>query len=65
MEELLGIGGAEVWLAALALCLRSARPWHLTALMRFLGIGTGAEEGLLNRGSETLPSEMLCCGSQR
>lgn len=65
MEELLGICGAEEGLAAPALGLKSALPCHLTALMRFLGIGTGAVEGLLNWGSETLPSETLCSGSQR
>ena len=51
--------------APLPVCLKSALPRHLAALMSFLGIGTAAAEGLLNWGSETLPSETLRCGSRR
>lgn len=51
--------------APLPVCLRSALPGHRTALTSFLGIGAGAAEGLLNWGSETLPSETLRPGSQR
>lgn len=53
------------WSQEWLLCLTSALPWHLTALMSFPGIGTGAVEGLLNWGSGTLPSEALCASSQR
>ena len=48
-----------------SLYLKHTLPWHPTALMSFLGIGSGAVEGLLNWSSETLPSEIMCSGAQQ
>lgn len=51
--------------ATLPLCLKHTQPWHLTAVMSFLGLGTRAVKGLLNWGSETLPSETMYSGSRQ
>lgn len=51
--------------AALSPCLKCTLPWQLTALTSFLGIGPGAAEGLLNRGSETLLTAMSSSAPQR
>ena len=51
--------------ATLPLGLKRTQPWHLTALMSFLGIAAGAVKGLLNWGSETLPCETMYSGSQQ
>lgn len=51
-------------MAALSPCLKCTLPWQLTALTSFLGIGPGAAEGLLNRGSETLPTAMSSSAPQ-
>lgn len=50
--------------AALSPCLKCTLPWQLTALTSFLGIGPGAAEGLLNRGSETLLTAMSSSAPQ-
>lgn len=61
-------GGAALALmelksATIPLYLKHTLPWHPTALMNFLGIGSGVVEGLFKWSSETLPSEMTCSGS--
>ena len=57
--------GWSASVASLPLRLKRTQPWHLTALMSFLGIGAGAVKGLLNWGSETLPCETMYSGSQQ